>query len=91
MLRTSTSARLLGNLYQLSAEASAAGHAEESVQRCGALCAESLRGANGLLEDNEFEIDNGAMERAKRDIARGHGNWISLHLIECVPQRAYYR
>jgi len=28
-----------------------------------------------FLEDGEPEIDNGAMERANRDIALGRGNW----------------
>jgi hypothetical protein len=28
-----------------------------------------------FLEDNELEIDNGATERANRDIALGRGNW----------------
>jgi hypothetical protein len=29
-----------------------------------------------LLEHGEFELDNGATERANRDIALGRGNWI---------------
>ena len=28
-----------------------------------------------FLEDDELEIDNGATERANRDIAVGRGNW----------------
>lgn len=28
-----------------------------------------------VLEDGELEIDNGATERANRDIALGRGNW----------------
>jgi hypothetical protein len=28
-----------------------------------------------FLEDGELEIDNGATERANRDIALGRGNW----------------
>jgi hypothetical protein len=30
---------------------------------------------NVYLEDGELEIDNGATERANRDIAVGRGNW----------------
>jgi hypothetical protein len=31
-----------------------------------------------FLEDGELEIDNGATERANRDIALGRGNWTSF-------------
>ena len=31
--------------------------------------------ADGFLKDGDLEIDNGATERANRDIAIGRGNW----------------
>jgi len=59
----------------VSARAAAGGSAEESIRRRGALCAGSVGGLTRFLEDGELEIDNGATERANRDIALGRGNW----------------
>ena len=42
-----------------------------------------------ILEDGEWEIDDGATERANRDIA-GRGNWTSFVATAAVRRRPYY-
>jgi hypothetical protein len=69
------SARLLGKLHQylleLQPEVLPKGPSGAAVRyalnQWGAL--------TRFLEDGELEIDNGATERANRDIALGRGNW----------------
>ena len=74
-LRRCVSARLLGKLHQYLLELrgqvlpkSPSGAAVRYLlNQWGAL--------TRFLEDGELEIDNGATERANRDIALGRGNW----------------
>ncbi len=49
----------------------AGGFAKESIRRRGAVCAESVGGADALLDHGELEIENSATEPANRDIAIG--------------------
>jgi len=73
-LRQRVSARLLGKLHQYLLELqpevlpkSPSGAARYALNQWEAL--------TRFLEDGELEIDNGATERANRDIALGRGNW----------------
>jgi len=74
-LRQRVSVRLLGRLHQYLLELqpeilpkSPSGAAVRyALKQWGAL--------TRFLEDGELEIDNGATERANRDIALGRGNW----------------
>jgi hypothetical protein len=74
-LRQRVSARLLAKLHQYLLEL------QPEVLRkspCGAAVRYALNQWDALthfLEDGELEIDNGATERANRDIALGRGNW----------------
>jgi transposase len=74
-LRRRVSAGLVGKLHQYLLELR-----PEVVPKSpsGAAVRYSLNQWNALtrfLEDGELEIDNGATERANRDIALGRGNW----------------
>ena len=74
-LRQRVSARLLGKLHQY-----LLGLRQEVLPKSpsGAAVRYSLNQWEALtrfLEDGELEIDNGATERANRDIAIGRGNW----------------
>jgi hypothetical protein len=73
-LRQRVSTRLLGKLHQYLLELyqhvlpkSPSGAAVHTLNQWEAL--------TRFLENGELEIDNGATERANRDIARGRGNW----------------
>ena len=74
-LRQRVSARLLGKLHQYLLELQ-----QEVLPKSpsGAAVRYALNQWEALkrfLEDGELEIDNGATERANRDIAIGRGNW----------------
>jgi transposase len=74
-LRQRVSARLLGKLHQYLLELQ-----QEVLPKSpsGAAVRYTLNQWEALtrfLEDGELEIDNGATERANRDIALGRGNW----------------
>jgi transposase len=74
-LRQRVSARLLAKLHQYLLELQ-----QEVLPKSpsGAAVRYSLNQWEALtrfLEDGELEIDNGATERANRDIALGRGNW----------------
>ena len=74
-LRQRVSARLLGKLHQYLLELQ-----PKVLPRspAGAAVRYALNQWDALtrfLEDGELEIDNGATERANRDIALGRGNW----------------
>jgi transposase len=74
-LRQRVSARLMGKLEQYLLELQ-----QEVLPKSpsGAAVRYALNQWNALtrfLEDGELEIDNGAAERANRDIALGRGNW----------------
>jgi transposase len=74
-LRQRVSARLLGKLHQY-----LLGLRQEVLPKSpsGAAVRYALNQWEALtrfLEDGELEIDNGATERANRDIAIGRGNW----------------
>ena len=74
-LRQRVSARLLGKLHRYLLEL------QQQVlpkSPSGAAVRYALNQWDALtrfLEDGELEIDNGASERANRDIALGRGNW----------------
>src|SRR4051812_46883530 len=59
----------------VSARIAAGSAAEESVWGRSTLCADQWKPLTQFLQDGELEIDNGATERASRDIAIGRGNW----------------
>ena len=74
-LRQRVSARLLGKLHKYLLELQ-----QEVLPKSpsGAAVRYALNQWEALtrfLEDGELEIDNGATERANRDIALGRGNW----------------
>ena len=74
-LRQRVSARLLGKLHQYLLELQ-----QEVLPKSpsGAAVRYALNQWEALtrfVEDGELEIDNGATERANRDIALGRGNW----------------
>ena len=71
VLRQRVSARLLGKLHQYLLEL-------QPESPSGAAVRYALNQWDALtrfLQDGELEIDNGATERANRDIALGRGNW----------------
>ena len=47
-------------------------------ERLCAILLNQWQALTRFLEDGEVEIDNGATERANRDIALGRGNWTSF-------------
>jgi transposase len=74
-LRRSVSAPVMEKLHayllqikqQILPNSSSGAAVRYAINQCKAL--------NAYLEDGELEIDNGATERANRDIAVGRGNW----------------
>ena len=86
-LRQQVSARIPGKLHQYLLELQ-----PEVLPKnpSGAVVRYALNQWEALtrfLEDGELEIDNGATERANRDIALGRGNWTFLVAMAAAKQR----
>jgi hypothetical protein len=74
-LRRRVSARLLDKLHRYLLELQAMVLPKSPSGAAVRNALNQWGGAVALLEDGELEIDNGATERANRDIALGRGNW----------------
>lgn len=74
-LRQRVSARLLGNLHQYLVELQAEVLPKSPSGAAVRYALNQWEALTRFLEDGELEIDNGATERANRDIALGRGNW----------------
>ena len=74
-LRQRLSARLLDKLYQYLLELQSAVLPKSPSGAAVRYALNQWEALTRFLEDGELEIDNGATERANRDIALGRGNW----------------
>ena len=69
------SARLLGKLHQYLLELQPEVLPKSPSGAAVRYALNQWEALTRFLEDGELEIDNGATERANRDIALGRGNW----------------
>lgn len=74
-LRQLVSARLLGKLHQYLLELQPEVLPKSPPGAAVRYALNQWEALTRFLEDGELEIDNGATERANRDIALGRGNW----------------
>lgn len=74
-LRQRVSARLLGQLHQYLLELRPQVLPKSPSGAAVRYALNQWEALTRFLEDGELEIDNGATERANRDIALGRGNW----------------
>ena len=74
-LRQRVSARLLGKLHQYLLELQPEVLPKSPSGAALRYALNQWEALTRFLEDGELEIDNGATERANRDIALGRGNW----------------
>ncbi len=74
-LRQRVSARLLGKLHQYLLELQPEVLPKSPAGAAVRYALNQWKSLTRYLEDGELEIDNGATERANRDIALGRGNW----------------
>ncbi|GAC1659662.1 MAG: IS66-like element IS682 family transposase [Acidobacteriaceae bacterium] len=74
-LRKRLSARLLGKLHQYLLELQQQVLPKSPSGAAVRYALNQWEALTRFLEDGELEIDNGATERANRDIALGRGNW----------------
>ena len=74
-LRRRVSARLLGKLHGYLLELRAKVLPKSPSGAAVRYALNQWEALTHFLEDGELEIDNGATERANRDIALGRGNW----------------
>jgi transposase len=74
-LRQRVSARLLGKLRQYLGELQSEVLPKSPSGVAVRYALNQWEALTRFLEDGELEIDNGATERANRDIALGRGNW----------------
>jgi transposase len=74
-LRQRVSARLLGKLHQYLMELQPEMLPKSPSGAAVRYALNQWEALTRFLEDGELEIDNGATERANRDIALGRGNW----------------
>lgn len=74
-LRQRVSARLLGNLHQYLLELQPEVLPKSPSGAAVRYALNQWEALTRFLEDGNLEIDNGATERANRDIALGRGNW----------------
>jgi transposase len=74
-LRRRVSATLLGKLHQYLLELQAVVLPKSPSGAAVRYALNQWEALTRFLEDGELEIDNGATERANRDIALGRGNW----------------
>jgi transposase len=75
VLRQRVSARLLGKLHQYLLELQPEVLPKSPSGAAVRYALNQWEALTRFLEDGELEIDNGATERANRDIALGRGNW----------------
>ena len=75
VLRQRVSARLLGKLHQYLLELQPEVLPKSPAGAAVRYALNQRKALTRFLEDGELEIDNGATERANRDIALGRGNW----------------
>jgi transposase len=74
-LRQRISARLVGQLHQYLLELQPEVLPKSPSGAAVRYALNQWQALTRFLEDGELEIDNGATERANRDIALGRGNW----------------
>src|SRR3982074_329663 len=74
-LRQRVSARLLGRLHQYLLELQPEVLPKSPSGAAVRYALNQWEALTRFLDDGELEIDNGATERANRDIALGRGNW----------------
>ena len=74
-LRQRVSARLIGKLHQYPLELQPEVWPKSPSGAAVRYALNQWEALTRFLEDGELEIDNGATERANRDIALGRGNW----------------
>jgi transposase len=74
-LRQRISARLLGKLHQYLLELQPEVLPKSPPGAAVRYALNQWQALTRFLDDGELEIDNGATERANRDIALGRGNW----------------
>ena len=74
-LRQRVSSRLLGKLHQYLLELQPEVLPKSPSGAAVRYALNQWEALTRFLEDGELEIDNGATERANRDIALGRGNW----------------
>ena len=74
-LRQRVSARLMGKLHQYLLELQPEVLPKSPSAAAVRYALNQWAALTRFLEDGELEIDNGATERANRDIAIGRGNW----------------
>jgi transposase len=74
-LRQRISARLVGKLHQYLLELRPKVLPKSPSGAAVRYALNQWEALTRFLEDGELEIDNGATERANRDIALGRGNW----------------
>jgi hypothetical protein len=74
-LRQRVSTRLLGKLHQYLLELQPVVLPKGPSGAAVRYALNQWEALTGFLENGELEIDNGATERANRDIALGRGNW----------------
>jgi transposase len=74
-LRQRVSTRLLGKLHQYLLELQQQVLPKSPSGAAVRYALNQWEALTRFLEDGELEIDNGATERANRDIALGRGNW----------------
>ena len=74
-LRRKVSARLIGKLHQYLLELQPEVLPKSPSGAAVRYALNQWEALTRFLEDGELEIDNGATERANRDIALGRGNW----------------
>lgn len=74
-LRQRVSARLLGKLHKYLLELQQQVLPKSPAGAAVRYALNQWEALTRFLEDGELEIDNGATERANRDIALGRGNW----------------
>ena len=74
-LRQRVSARLLGKLHQYLLELQPEVLPKSPSGAAVRYALNQWEALTRFLQDGELEIDNGATERANRDIALGRGNW----------------
>ena len=74
-MRQWVSARLLSKLHQYLLELQPEVLPKSPAGAAVGYALNQWKALTRFLEDGELEIDNGATERANRDIALGRGNW----------------
>ncbi len=74
-LRLRVSARLIGKLHKYLLELQPEVLPKSPSGAAVRYALNQWEALTRFLEDGELEIDNGATERANRDIALGRGNW----------------